>query len=61
MTACPWHFPDGMKALGIGMMLFLQGFADDNVYMSDYKWAGQSGECGNSRAVFVFLPCLRHL
>ena len=32
MTACPWHFPDGLKALGIRMMLFLQGFSADNVY-----------------------------
>ena len=40
------------------MMLFLQGFADDNVYMSDYKWAGQSGECCNGRAVFVFTAVL---
>ena len=42
MTASPWLFPQGLKALGIGMMLFLQGFSGDNVYRGTYKWAGQS-------------------
>ena len=42
LTASPWHFPDGLKALGIQMMLFLQGFQAKNIYAGRYEWAGQS-------------------
>jgi hypothetical protein len=52
MTACPWHFPDGLKALGIRMMLFLQGFSADNVYAGTYKWAGQSVAGADSARFF---------
>jgi hypothetical protein len=50
------HFPDGLKALGVGMMLFLQGFDTDNVYShhggGNYTWAGQSvsGKVGSLQA-----------
>lgn len=50
-TASPWHFPNGLKALGLPMMLFLQGFAPNNIYSSKYQWAGQSVH-GNDAARF---------
>ena len=31
MSASPWHFPDGLAALGVPMMLFVQSFAANNV------------------------------
>lgn len=45
LTASPWAFPDGLRALGLPMMLFLQGFDPHTVYRSppfSYAWAGQS-------------------
>jgi hypothetical protein len=42
LSASPWHFPDGLAALGMPMMLFVQGYAADNVYRADYQFAGQS-------------------
>eukprot|EP01052_Picozoa_sp_SAG31_P041355 SAG31_NODE_6249_length_2103_cov_0.889721_1_plen_242_part_00 len=41
-TASPWHFPQGLRSLGIRMMLFLQGFQPRNIYADKYQWAGQS-------------------
>ena len=42
LTASPWAFPDGLRALGLPMMLFVQGFDPDNIYKASYTWAGQS-------------------
>ena len=42
MSASPWHWPEGLRAGGVPMMLFLQGFSADNVYDGTYEWAGQS-------------------
>ena len=42
MSASPWHWPEGLRAGGVPMMLFLQGFSADNVYDKTYEWAGQS-------------------
>ena len=42
LTASPWHFPDGLRSMGIQMQLFLQSFNPKNIYTSQYEWAGQS-------------------
>ena len=42
LSASPWHFPDGLAALQMPMMLFVQGYQADNVYTADYQFAGQS-------------------
>ena len=42
LSASPWAFPDGLRALQLPMMLFVQGFDPANIYTSSYAWAGQS-------------------
>ena len=41
-TASPFSFPKGLAALGVPMMLFLQGIDPKSVYANDYSFAGQS-------------------
>ena len=56
-TASPFSFPGGLRALGVRMMLFLQGFADDNVYDrargGEYAWAGQSVDGDDAERFFA--------
>ena len=42
LTSSPFSFPRGLRAVGVPMMLFLQGFSDQNVYNASYAFAGQS-------------------
>ena len=41
LTSSPYSFEAGLDSLGLPMMLFLQGFAKDNVYTAAYAFAGQ--------------------
>jgi len=54
-TGSPFHFPHGIKGVGLPMMLFLQAFADPskNVYGKDFKFEGQSISGMDARAFFT--------
>eukprot|EP00912_Choanoflagellata_sp_UC4_P000323 UC4_evm4s197 len=52
MSYSPWHFPQGLRALGINMMLFVQAFKPNNVYNATYEFSGQSVAAQDSARFF---------
>lgn len=51
-TASPYSFPEGLRSLGIQMMLFLQGFDPHSVYATRYRFAGQSVAASDAARFF---------
>lgn len=53
LSASPFHFPDGLAALGVPMMLFVQSFTVNNVYAKEYTFLGQSVSGDDSARFFA--------
>ncbi|CAE8598043.1 unnamed protein product, partial [Polarella glacialis] len=58
-SGSPFHFPQGIKGVGLPMMLFLQAFSQkispvssQNIYLKDFKFEGQSVSGADSARFF---------
>ena len=54
-SASSFHFPSGLRSLGLRLMPFLQSFSANNIYRTQYKFDGQSVLASQSANLMVMV------